>query len=123
VSDVLQPRVDVNVSALLAGGGLEFGYQVGGHPAAVFYLDALHPGPLADLGGVQAAGWPARRLPRGRLAGAAADPAGSIHVPAQRIPRLLGVPGVQVDLIPGAVQPERDAALPSRSSMNRVCIF
>jgi len=34
--------------------------------------------------------------------------------------------GVQVDLILGAVQPEADstsAALPSRSSMNRVWIF
>ena len=39
---------------LLPGGGLEFHYQLGGHPAAVFYLDALGFGPLADFSGVQA---------------------------------------------------------------------
>jgi hypothetical protein len=36
------------------------------------------------------------------------------------------VPGVQVDLILGTVQPKRtvpSASLPSRSSMSRVCIF
>src|SRR5207249_851505 len=49
-----------------------------------------------------AAGW---------RAGAAADPAGSIDVPGQRIPQFPGVPGVQVDLILGAVQPEADGTL------------
>jgi hypothetical protein len=100
---------EVNVSAL-ASVCLELDHQVGGHPAAVFYLDALRPGPFADLGGVQAAhrsaataaGWPA---------GAAADPTGGIHVPGQRILQLLGVPGVQVDLILGAVQSEADGTL------------
>jgi len=43
VSEVPQPSRDVNVSALLAGGGPELDYQVSGHPAAVFYLDALAP--------------------------------------------------------------------------------
>ena len=47
----------------------------------------------------------------GGLAGAAADPACSIHIPGQRIPQLPGVHGVQVDLILGAVQPEADSAL------------
>jgi hypothetical protein len=47
VSEVPQPLAAVNVSALLAGGGLELGHQVGGHPAAVFYLDALLPAPPA----------------------------------------------------------------------------
>jgi hypothetical protein len=45
---------NVNVSALLAASGLEFDHQVSGHPAAIFHLDALCPGPLANLGGVQA---------------------------------------------------------------------
>lgn len=59
VSEVSQPLAGVNVSALLAGGGPEFGHQVSGHPAAVLYLNTLCPGPLADLGGVQAARRPA----------------------------------------------------------------
>src|SRR5436190_1310368 len=51
--------------ALLARRGFEFDYEFGGYPAAVFDVDALGLGPLADLGGVQgvrlcfasAAGW------------------------------------------------------------------
>jgi hypothetical protein len=110
VSELPRPSQDANISALLAGSRLEFNHQVGGHPAAVFHLDALCSGPLADLGRVQpacrsaaaAAGW---------LAGAAADTAGSIQVPGQYIPQFPGVPGVQVDLILGAVQPEADRPL------------
>ncbi len=56
----------MNVSALLAGGGLGLGQQVSGYPAAVFYLDALCPGPLADLGRVEAAR--RRALPAARRA-------------------------------------------------------
>ena len=44
------------IGGLLPGGGLEFHYQLGGHPAAVFYLDALRLGPLADFSDVQAVG-------------------------------------------------------------------
>jgi hypothetical protein len=40
-----------------------------------------------------------------------AGPAGSIDVPDQCIPQFLGVPGIQVDLIPGAAQSEADGAL------------
>ena len=47
------------IPVLLRGGRLEFDHQLGGHPSAVFYLDALGLGPLTDLGGVQ----PARRSP------------------------------------------------------------
>lgn len=111
--------------SLLPSGRFEFDHQLGRHPAAVFYLDALCPGPLADLGRVQAARRPAAAA-TGRPAGAAAGPAGSIDVPGQRIPQFPGVPGVQVDLILGAVQPEPDgtsAALPSMSSLSRVWIF
>ena len=104
---------DLNVSALLAGGSLEFGHQIGGYPAAVFHLDALCPGPLADIGRVQDARRPGA-IAAGRLASAAAHPAGRAHVSGQRIPQLPGVPCVQVDLVLGAVQTE---------SMNRVCIF
>jgi hypothetical protein len=38
---------------LLCRSGLEFNYELGGYPAAVFYVDALSLGPLADFGGVQ----------------------------------------------------------------------
>jgi hypothetical protein len=47
------------VRVLLPGGCFESDHQLGRDPAAVFDLDALRFGPLADLGGVQ----PARRGP------------------------------------------------------------
>src|SRR5689334_23218917 len=110
VGEVPQPRADVNVSALLAGGSLELGHQADGHPAAGFCLDALCPGPSRS-------GWCSGRY-RGRgcyglACGAASGPAGSINVPGQRIPQLPVVPGVQVDLVLGAVQPEADGTLGS----------
>ena len=88
----------------------EFGHQIGGHPAAVFHLDALCPGPLADIGRVQDARRPGA-IAAGRLASAAAHPAGRAHVSGQRIPQLPGVPCVQVDLVLGAVQTEPDGTL------------
>jgi hypothetical protein len=48
---------------LLRGRGLELHDEFSGYPAAVFDLDALAPGPVADLDGV-----------RGALAGLAAGP-------------------------------------------------
>ncbi len=110
VSELPRPSQDVNVSAPLACSGLEFNHQADGHPAAVFDLDALRPGPLADLGRVQPAPRPAAAA-AGWLTGAAADTAGSIHVPGQHIPQLLRMPGVQVDLILGTVHPEADRPL------------
>ena len=83
-------------ASLLAGSRLEFNHQVGGHLAAVFHLDALCPGPLADLGRVQPACRSAAAA-GGWLAGAAADTAGSIHVPGQHIPQFPGVPDVLRD--------------------------
>ena len=55
-----------DVRTLLARGDLEFDYEFGRYPAAVFDVDALGLGPVADFGGVQgvrlsfasAAGWP-----------------------------------------------------------------
>jgi hypothetical protein len=41
---------------LLAGRRLELDHQFSGYPPAVFHLDALRLGPLADLSGVQPAG-------------------------------------------------------------------
>jgi hypothetical protein len=60
-------RMAVFAPVLLSGGGLEFDDELGGHPATVFYVDALGLGPLANFGGVQAdrrspasvPGWPA----------------------------------------------------------------
>jgi hypothetical protein len=74
-----RPAWGLNISILLAGSGPELDDQVSGYPAAVFYLDALCPGPLADLDGVQIARHPAA-VAAGWPAGAAADPAGSIDV-------------------------------------------
>jgi hypothetical protein len=89
--------------------GLEFNYKFGGYPSAVFDVDALGLGPLVDFGGVQgarlrfapAAGWPP---------GAGADAAGGGHIACQSVPQLLGVLGVQVDLVLGAVEAEPDSA-------------
>ena len=47
------PSWDLDVSILLADSGPELDYHVSGYPAAVFYLDALRLGPLADLDSVQ----------------------------------------------------------------------
>jgi hypothetical protein len=120
VNEVPQPRAGVNVSALLAGGSLDVGYQDGGHPAAGFSVPMAHSRIWVVFRPHRAAG------ATGWLVGAASGPAGSINVPGQRIPQLPIVPGVQLDLVLGAVQPEADgtlAALPSRSSMSRICIF
>ena len=48
------------------------------------------------------------------------------HSARQRLSQRRGMPGGQVDLIPGAVRPDATvppAPVPSRSSMSRVCIF
>src|SRR5208282_5797528 len=95
---------------LLCGRGLELDYQFSRYPAAAFDVDALRLSPLADLGGVQPirwrsasdAGWPP---------GAASGSAGCAHVACQRVPQFLGMSGVQVDLIVGAVQPEADGTV------------
>jgi hypothetical protein len=92
---------------LLSGGGLEFHHQLGGHPATVFYLDALGFGPLADFGGVHTV----RRSPASascRPASSAAGPARSAHITRKRVSQCLGVLLVQVDLVLRAVQPETD---------------
>src|SRR5262249_5895256 len=87
---------------LLSGGGLEPGDHFSGYPAAVLHRDALRLGPLADPGAVM----PARRRPAPAPSGppgTAPGPPRRPHVACQRIPQSLGVPGVQVDLILGAV--------------------
>ena len=104
------PGDRVRPRPLLSGGGLELDHQFGRHPPAVLHLDALRLGPLADLGAVHPArrcpapapGWPPRTAP---------GPPGRMHIARQRIPQRLGMLGVQVDLVLGAVQPEADSAL------------
>jgi hypothetical protein len=111
-----KPRPRGTFRQLLSGGGLELDDELGGHPSAVLHLDALRLGPLADLGAVVAV---CRRLAAapGWPPGTAPGPPRRPHVARQCIPQCLGVPGVQVDLVLGTVQPA------SRSSMNSVCIF
>ena len=93
---------------LLSGRGLESGHHLGWYPAAVCHLDALRLGPLADLGGAS----PSARAhaPPGKAPRTASGPAGRPHVARQLIPQCLGVLGIQVDLVLGAVQPEPDSA-------------
>ena len=107
----------------MARGSLDVGHQAGRHPVAGFCLDALALAhsriwvvfrPLPGRG--------CQRLACRRCFRAG----GSMDVSGQRIPQLPVVPGVQVDLVLGAVQPEPDgtsAALPSRSPVSGICIF
>src|SRR6185437_7349891 len=95
--------------ALVSRRCLEFDDEFGGYPAAVFDVDALGLGPLADFGGVQgvrlrfacAAGW---------RPGAGADAAAGGHIACQGVSQFLCVLGVEVDLVVGAVQSEADSA-------------
>jgi hypothetical protein len=111
--------------ALLAGCRLELHDQFTGYPAAVLHVNALGLGPLAYLGGVQ----PACRSPTraaGRPPGSAAGPPGSTHIAGQGVPQLLGVPGVQVDLVLRAVQGETDRSFGGTAVKvidEQVCIF
>ena len=91
------------------------------------YLAALPPRPAEELPEVtrhereqrraaraaaaDGIAWPYASAAAGWLTGAATDPAARIHVPGQHIPQLLRVPGVQIDLILGAVQPEANCPL------------
>src|SRR5215471_11578422 len=95
---------------LLSGRGLEFDHQLGWYPSTVLHLDALRLGPFADLGAVDAIG-PCPAPAPGRPPRTASGPPRRPHVARQRIPQRLGVLGVQVDLILGAVQPEPDSSL------------
>ena len=98
-----EPRRPETSGSLVFGSGPELHYQFGWHPAAVLHLDALRPAPLADLGAAHPAGRCPASTPRW--------PPHCTHVARQRIPQRLGMPGVQVDLIVGAVQAEADGAL------------
>jgi hypothetical protein len=83
---------------LLAGRCFELHDQFSGYSASVLHLDALSLGPLADLGSVQP---PLRSSApdAGGPAGSAADPPPGPDIRGQGVPQLLGVLGVQVDLI------------------------
>src|SRR5277367_6470087 len=104
----LRRRADVPC-VLLAGRRLELDHQFRGYPAAVFYLDSLRLGPLAGPSGVHAARRSYASAASGSV-GATANPPPSPHVGRQRVPQLLGMLGVQVDLILRAIQPEADRA-------------
>src|SRR5689334_3548287 len=72
-----------------------------------FYVNTLGLGPLADLGGVQ----PGGRRPAGGASGTpgpAAGPPRGAHVGRQCLAQRLGVRGVQVDLVLGAIKAETD---------------
>jgi hypothetical protein len=101
-------RVGGGNVVLLGGRGLELHDELGEYPAAVFDVDALAPGPVADLGGVQAAhaglAAGACRAPRAGLSPGRGD------IRGQRGAQRLGVPGAEVDFVAGAVQGEPDGA-------------
>ena len=73
-------------------------------------MDTLRLGPLSDLRSVQSASR-SLALAAGGPARAAANPPPGPHIGSQRVPQLLGMPGVQVDLLLRAVQPEADRTL------------
>src|SRR5579862_1339278 len=98
---------DARTVHLLAGRRFELDHQFSGDPPAVFHVDSLRLCPLTDLSGVQRA----RRSPAPAASGptgATANPAPSPYVGRQRVPQLLCMLGVQVDLVLAAVQSEAD---------------
>src|SRR5690349_3490855 len=100
-------RITLSECTLLAGCRLKLHDQFSGYPAAIRHFNALSLGPLAYLGWVQPACRSTARATR-RPPGSAAGPPGSTHVAGQGIPQLLGILGVQVDLVLRAVQAETD---------------
>src|ERR1700759_5052772 len=95
-------------AALFSGRGLELDHQLGGNAAAVLYVNALGLGPLADFGGVQPGRRGSPRRPCWPPGGPAPGPPGRADVGRQCLTQRLGVTGIQVDLVLGAVQPETD---------------
>ena len=124
VSEVPQPCAGVNVSALLAGGSLELGHQADGHPAAGFCLDALCPGPLAIWVVFRPLPGPRRLRASLRALLPARRAALTYRVSASR--NSLSCPAFKSISCSAPSSPNRtvpSAALPSRSSMSRICIF
>ena len=125
VGEVPQPRAErVNVSALLAGGSLELGHQAGGHPAAGFCLDALCPGPLAIW--VVFGPLPGPRLLRASLRALLPARRAELTYRVSASRDSLACPAFKSISYSVPSSPNRtvpSAALPSRSSMSRICIF
>jgi hypothetical protein len=88
---------------LLRGRGFELHDEPGGYPAAVFDVDALASGPVADFGGVRvaraglAAAGPGWALSAGRSPGRA-------DIAGERAAQRLSVLAAEVDLVACAVQ-------------------
>jgi hypothetical protein len=98
---------DVPARGLCSGGRLVLLDDAGRDAAAVLDLDALLPGPLADLGGVDGgAAAPGAGCGPGRAAG----PPGVREVLLQCLAELVVVRGAEVDLVFRAVQAEADGA-------------
>lgn len=94
---------------LLRGRGFELHDELGGYPAAVFDVDALASGPVADFGGVRvaraglAAAGPGWALSAGRSPG-------RVDITGERAAQRLSVLAAEVDLVAYAVQGEPDGA-------------
>jgi len=101
---------DVEAPYLPRGSGFELDHEFRGHPSAVLHFDALRLGPLADLGAVHPIR-PRAASATGRPPGTGPCPPCRLHIARECVPQRPSMPGVQVDLILGAVQSEADGAL------------
>ena len=119
------PGLEHRGPRLLAGGRLELDHQLSWHPAAVLDLDALLLGPLADFRGVRSAsrspaptaGWPPGTPPARR---AALTKGASASRSSRECSALRSI-SYSTPSSPNRTVPS--ASLPSRSSMNSVCIL
>ena len=103
---------------LLRGRGFELHDELGGYPAAVFDVDALASGPVADFGGVRVA-----------RAGLAAGPGwalsagrspGRVDIAGERAAQRLSVLAAEVDLVACAALGEPEGcARQGRSPVSR----
>src|SRR4029077_3120934 len=95
---------------LPSGRRLKPGHHLRGDPPAVFDLNVLSPGPLADISGVQAARRRAASA-AGRPPPIGSRPPGRTRILRQCVPQGQGMLGAQVDLVLRAVQSEADGTL------------
>jgi hypothetical protein len=90
---------------------LELDDQLGWDPAAVLDLKALRLGPFADIGSVRIRSRTSATAPTAWTPSSRADLTPGCDVQRQDLPQILGVGGIQIDLIGDAVQAEANRSL------------
>ncbi len=98
-------------SALTSRRCLELDDQLGRDPAAVLDLEALGFGPFADIGYVRTRSRSSAAAPTAWTPNSPADLAPDCDVRRHGLPQLLGMSGIQIDLIVDAVQTETNRSV------------